>query len=73
MARRDHTLYYVSLYNGHCGIIGAVNLESARQEARWSSGSDNVRSVRPATQGDIDWVKAMGGRVPKGRVSPHTE
>lgn len=61
-------LYVVRLVNGNIGIVAAKDLASAWKDAQWSTGADNVADVRAATQDDVDWVRSMGGRVPKGRI-----
>ena len=57
-------IYYVDLYDGYCGLSGESKSAILRRY-----GTDNVRSITPATQDQIAWVRAMGGYVPeqKGR------
>lgn len=57
-------LYYVSLYGGHCGLIAAKSITQAQAKALHNEGHSNVRGVRKATEKDIEWIRAMGGRVP---------
>ena len=46
-------------------LITANNLEEARDEAvSYAGRHTHVRNVRLATDHDIEWVNAMGGRVP---------
>ncbi len=32
-------------------------------------GTANVKSIRNATKEDVEWVQAMGGYVPNGRIA----
>lgn len=46
-------------------LIAAMNDEDAKILALRDSGpGDAPRNIREATEDDIAWVKAMGGRVP---------
>lgn len=36
-------------------------------------GTANVRSIHNATKKDVEWVKAMGGYVPDGRIAKEAE
>jgi hypothetical protein len=57
-------LYYVSLFGGQCGLIAAKSITQAKANACHDEGHSNVIGVRKATEKDIEWVRAMGGRVP---------
>lgn len=63
----EQKIYKVNLYGGYIGLIAAIDLDSARKKAMSEQGSANVTNVSLATPEDIDWVKAMGGLVPKIR------
>jgi hypothetical protein len=63
----DNILYYVDTHQG-CGIRAAKNIEQAIKECLKESGSYNYISTRQATHADVDWVKAMSGSVPSGRI-----
>jgi hypothetical protein len=54
----------VTLRGGRVGL--SAETESAIKRR---VGSDNLVSVKPATQSQVDWVRAMGGIVPDGRVA----
>lgn len=58
-------MYYVTAYGGRCGLMMARNLEHARSKALREVGTNNFQSVEKATEQQIAWVEAMGGRVPK--------
>lgn len=60
---RRRTIMYISLHGTGCGLSTDSEKEIFRRE-----GTSNVREVRPATQKDVDWVKAMGGYVPDGII-----
>ncbi len=62
------TIRYIS-FGGNMESYCGLTTESASAVLR-RYGTDNVRDVRPATQAEIDWVRAMGGEVPEGVVSP---
>jgi hypothetical protein len=57
------TLRYVDFYNGYC----MLSTDSVREIMR-EHGNANVKHVRNATRADVEWFKAMHGRVPDGRV-----
>jgi len=57
------TIRYIKLFGGRCGLTTDTKREVLRRE-----GESNVLDVRPATQQEVDWVRAMGGRVPEGKV-----
>lgn len=59
---------YVTLTNGWCGLT-----TDSKREAYNRLGSENIASFGPASQRQLDWVQAMGGKVPHGRVSRSTE
>lgn len=65
-------LYSVTAY-GRQGIIAAASLEKATRQAIEEEGRKNVTEVRAATQADLDWVTAMGGFVPEGRLANNQE
>ena len=56
--------YYVETMQG-CGIRSAANIQVARKSALAESGSSNFKSIRKATQSDVEWVRAMGGHIPE--------
>jgi hypothetical protein len=56
-------IQYISLDNGRCGL----STESPR-DILHRIGTENVRAIRPASQKEVDWVRAMGGDVPDGIV-----
>lgn len=58
-------VYKVVLHGGFVGLIGADSLEQARRTANLEQGLTNVSSVSMATEQDIEWVMALGGKVPK--------
>lgn len=55
--------YYVEADGMGCGIRWYRNLKNATKRFTQESGSFNEPRVRRATQTDIDWVAAMGGKV----------
>lgn len=58
---------YISLWGGGCGLS-----TSSKSEILRSHGTANVQLVRPATQKDVEWVRAFGGYVPDGRIEKAT-
>jgi len=63
------TINYIDLYNGRCGLT-----TEKRDEVLRRLGTDNVRSVRPATEAEVSWVECMGGHVPtEGRIAKATK
>ena len=56
-------LYYAVTDRGCC-IRKAENIEQARKLIIREVGEYGVKSVSPAKQSDIDWVKGMGGKIP---------
>ncbi len=58
---------------GHVGLVAAESASSAEHEASLKVGlADNaVRSVRPATDEDVAWVRRRGGYVPP--ISSHRD
>ena len=56
--------YFIELYNGHCTLLKAKDLDEATNVCWHYNGKSNTKLVRPATQDDIDWIRAMGGWVP---------
>lgn len=60
-------LYYAETGMG-ATLLLAENEDSALAEAlRCAGTAHGVKAVRAATDSDIAWVSAMGGRVPKIR------
>lgn len=53
---------YISLRSG-CGLSTKSPEQILREE-----GSNNVQYVRDATAKDVEWIRAMGGYVPDGRI-----
>jgi hypothetical protein len=68
MSKSNQYIYVVELQNA-IGLFTGSNLAAARREAIEEEGRKNVKSVRPATQADLDWVAGMGGFVPEGRLA----
>lgn len=58
------TIYKVELYGGYIGLIEAKSLDQANKIARSDQGSANVQRVAEASEEDLSWVIAMGGRIP---------
>jgi hypothetical protein len=56
-------IYYAETDRG-CALRTAETLDKARAQFKREVGEDNVRTVREATEKDIDWVRGMGGYVP---------
>jgi hypothetical protein len=54
------TIYYVSLYGGLCGLTTDPPRVVIKRE-----GTANVKSVTRATKAQIEYVRSMGGYVPK--------
>ena len=52
------TVWYIGLGN-YCGLSSESKSEILRR-----NGTDNVTELRPATQDDVNNIRAMGGRVP---------
>lgn len=46
--------------------FGVTIREGTVSGIRNAIGSENVESIRPAERKDIEWVRAMGGRLPPG-------
>jgi hypothetical protein len=59
-----YKLYYVSLYDGFCGLHANRTLRAAKSEVLKTKGTENLKSVSLATNEEIDWIKAMGGYIP---------
>ena len=58
-------LFYFNTERG-CGIRIGTDEQSVRDAITRSSGTDNrIRYVHEATEGDISYVKSMGGYVPE--------
>lgn len=51
-------IYYVELTNGYCGLA------DNKQQVIREEGTNNVKSITPATKEQIAWVQAMGGYIP---------
>lgn len=60
---RKPTVRYIDLHDGTCALSTDSEAAIMRHE-----GARNVRMIRNATQADVDWIEAMGGRVPTGRI-----
>lgn len=58
---------YISLKSG-CGLSTKSPEQILREE-----GSNNVEFVRNATADEVDWIRAMGGYVPEGRIASKGE
>lgn len=58
---KKRVINYIDLRHGGCGLTTDSRTETLRQH-----GMLNVKSFRPATQKDIDWVRGMGGMIPDG-------
>lgn len=58
------TIYKVELYGGYIGLIEASSLDQANKIARGDQGAANVQRVVAATEEDLNWIRAMGGRIP---------
>lgn len=58
-------IYAVTLYGGYVSLVKAFSLEAAHSIACLDDGRSNVQGVRLATKEDIEWVRAIGGAVPK--------
>lgn len=56
--------YYVETDRG-CGIYVGYTLERVRGVALREHGSHGFHLIRPATAQDLDWVRGMGGYVPR--------
>ena len=51
-----------------CGVRESKSLEQAKREILREVGTDEgVTLVQKATDENIDWVRAMGGFVPKSK------
>ena len=59
----DH-FYYVDVEGRGCTLIVAKSLTEAKRLALYQEGADHVKAVRLATEDDVSWHRAMGGRVP---------
>lgn len=56
---------YLTDIGSHVTLDLASSLRAARSAALKEHGTRNVTAVRLATEADIEWVRGMGGRVPK--------
>jgi hypothetical protein len=57
-------LYYVENDFG-CGIRCAKNKKQASSNLLKEEGSNHAKFVRLARTDDINWVRGMGGNIPK--------
>ena len=58
-------LYYVETTYG-CGIRKAKNIKEARADLLREVGTRGAPGLcRPAKKADIEWVRGMGGHIPK--------
>lgn len=59
-------LYYVSWLGCRCCIVKASSIDAAIRSVERDFGRhDGPYRAREATQEDHDWVRSMGGIVPK--------
>lgn len=58
-------LYTATLYGGYCYLVKASSIDNARKQALSEQGSCNLQHIAPASDEDIEWVRAMGGQVPE--------
>jgi hypothetical protein len=63
-------IYAVEIHGGFISLIAADSFEQARKQALADDGSGNVKSVKLASEEDIDWVRAMNGYVPELKSKP---
>ena len=56
--------YYVETDRG-CAIYVGHTVERVRGVALREHGRDSFKLIRPATAQDLDWVRSMGGYVPR--------
>ena len=55
--------FRVSYPRGGCTVVYAANEDEASLEGQRIFNRYTEPDVRPATQADINWVEAMGGRI----------
>jgi hypothetical protein len=56
--------YYISLNGGYCGIESiAGTSRQVKDYIERMHGVYNVKEYHLATEQEIDWVQAMGGRI----------
>lgn len=56
--------YKVTLMGGSMGVARSrKSLKRVLEAVTRKYGSDNVSSVREATEDDVDWFKSMGGAI----------
>ena len=60
-------LYYIELVGGNCGIREAKSKTQAWVNLCREEGTNNAQGVRLATKDDIEWIRGMGGYIPKRR------
>lgn len=63
--KRGGIVYYVEVNGSICYLETNDNIRDVRWNARQEWGSDNLTTVRQATQDDIDYIGGMGGWVPE--------
>ena len=61
---RKPTIRYVELAGLGCGLSTDSERNILRRE-----GTSNVRRISNATKENVEWVRAMGGYVPDGRIA----
>ena len=57
--------YYVETDFG-CGIREYTNIQQATKQEKAKVGWAHFKSIRKATDKDINWVRRMGGALPAG-------
>jgi hypothetical protein len=55
--------YYKIEHGSGVSVVQATSLERARSDAYAEYGSRNLKSVTTATDGEVDWFRAMGGYI----------
>lgn len=55
--------YLASLYGGTGAIYVSYDMAAARREAELDAGRGNLSTFRQATENEVEWFKAMNGRI----------
>lgn len=60
---KKQTLYVVCTEQENIGLVRATSASDAKAKAKGKG--ERVKSAHKATEEEIAWIKAMGGRIPK--------
>jgi len=60
------TIYYAETSMG-CVLESASSAEEAKKVIACDCGENNITKIRKATKQDVEWVRMMGGYVPRAK------